>query len=392
MVKLSAKQKEFQEMALIGHNIFLTGKAGTGKTFIVKDTVKKLKAKNKIVVCIAPTGVAANNLGGQTIHSMFSIRPFGVSDYESCNFIKTEKKRLFRRIDCILIDEISMLRPDVLDAINWTLLKNGCGGLETKQVIFVGDLKQLPSPLDDNTRSILFRKYDGEEFYYAKCYENINPIDIELDEVLRQTNEEFVTHLNVIREGQKSTQYFKKFINSEPKGIILAPHNTTVDKYNQMGYNSVKGQEYIFHAKVEGNVKADEFNLPSVIKVKDGCKIMYLANSKNNDLVNGTLGIFIAKNNKYFIRVGDVDHAIEKIEFSKIEYVINDDQTDLELREIGSIEQYPFKLAYALSIHKSQGLTFEEVTVDLTLPCFAKGQMYVAFSRVTSPDGLRIII
>lgn len=387
---LSKNQQTFLEHVLKKDNIFLTGKAGTGKTFIVKKAISELKAKRKNIIAIAPTGVAANNLGGATIHSTFSLNPYGVQNYKSTNFLKSEKRRMLQKVDVIFIDEISMLRPDILDALHWTLIKNGCGGLDTKQIIFVGDLKQLPSPIDDNLRSVLFRDYDGEEFFNAKIYTKLNIVNIELDEVLRQSNEEFINNLNIIRDGGKS-EYFRKFVGTELKGIVLAPHNTTVDRYNKDGLEIIEHEELTFIAKITGNVKADEFNLQSVIKVKNTAKIMYLANSKENPLVNGTLGIFITHKGCHYIRVGDIDYALKEMEFTKKEYVLDEETNQLELKEIGKIEQYPIRLAYALSIHKSQGLTFEEVTVDLSRPCFAKGQMYVALSRVTGPDGLRII-
>jgi len=387
---LSNKQADFLNAALSGENIFLTGKAGTGKTFIVKRAIDEMKAKGKKVAAIAPTGVAANNVGGQTIHSMFSLNPFGVMTFEACNFLKGEKRRLMEAIDVLFIDEISMLRPDILDGINWTLLKNGCQGLHTKQVIFIGDLKQLPSPINDNTRSVLYQTYDGEEFFHAKVYQKLNVTNIELDEVLRQSNPEFIEALNIIRDGGKA-EYFRKFVGTEPKGVILAPHNSTVQKYNKIGIDALQGELFEFTAKITGNLKADDFNLETVVKVKNGCKIMYLANSGNGELVNGTIGTFVSHQDCHYIRVGNVDYALNPMEFTKKEYVLNDKKDALELQTIGTIEQYPIKLAYALSIHKSQGLTFEEVTVDLVRPCFQKGQMYVALSRVTSPEGLRII-
>lgn len=389
-MKLSLNQQKFKDHVLKGDNVFLTGKAGTGKTFIVKNVIQELKKSKKNVIAIAPTGVAANNLGGATIHSTFSLQPFGVHSFQTANFFKTEKRRMMDKVDCIFIDEVSMLRPDILDALHWALLKNGCKGLDSKQIIFVGDLKQLPSPIDDNLRSVLYRDYDGEEFFEAKIYPKLNIVNIELDEVLRQSNEEFINNLNIIRDGGKS-EYFRKFVGTDINGIVLAPHNTTVDKYNKDGLNKIEHKEHIFDAKITGNVKADEFNLPSRICVKNTAKIMYLANSKENPLVNGTLGIFIEHNGCYFIRVNEIDYALKPMEFTKKEYVLNKEKNEIELQEIGKIEQYPIRLAYALSIHKSQGLTFDEVTVDLSRPCFVKGQMYVALSRVTGPDGLRII-
>jgi ATP-dependent exoDNAse (exonuclease V) alpha subunit len=390
--KLSTKQQTFLDHVINGENIFLTGKAGTGKSHIVNVAIDLLKRKGKNVVAIAPTGIAATNVNGQTIHSMFSLRPFGVLGFSDCNFIKSEKRRMLQAIDTIFIDEISMLRPDILDAMHWTLIKNGCKGLSAMQIIFIGDLKQLPAVLNDNTRSILYQSYYGEEFFHACIYEDLKPVTIELDEVLRQTDTEFITHLNLIREGTKSP-YFKKFVSKEIKeGIILAPHNSTVSKYNHDGLAKLTGEEYVFTANVSGNAKADEFNIDNIIKVKHGAKIMYLANSKNNNLINGTLGTFIVHSDQYFISVGGVEYALAPVEFSKYEYVLSDDKKSLELKKLGSIEQYPIRLAYALSIHKSQGLTFDKVNIDLSLPCFSKGQLYVALSRVRTPDGLTILV
>lgn len=293
---------------------------------------------------------------------------------------------MLNAVDVIFIDEVSMLRPDILDAMNWTLLKNGCEGLSHKQVVFVGDMFQLPSVIKPNERSVLYRTYDGDKFFDSKIYPKLNVVNIELTEVLRQSNEEFIQNLNIVRKGGKS-EYFRKFVGTEPKGIILAPHNSTVEKYNREGLALNPNPEMKFIARVEGNIKAEDFNLQSEIVVKNGCKIMFLAN--NGDLVNGSLGIFTSFQDCHFIRVGNVDYAMNQMEFTKKEYVLEGD--DLVLRELGKILQYPFRLAFALSIHKSQGLTFDEVTVDLTRPCFEKGQMYVALSRVTGPDGLRII-
>lgn len=388
---LTAKQHDFLNLALDGKNVFLTGKAGTGKSYIIRTAIRALKDLGKKVVAIAPTGIAANNIDGQTIHSMFKIPPFGVQDFESCNYIKSGSREVLKQASTFIIDEVSMLRPDLLDAMHWTLKKNGLPGLDRKQIIFVGDLKQLPSVLTDNERSVLYKTYDGDLFTHAKILKKVKMETVELDEVMRQQNEEFIQHLNIIREGGRS-EYFKQFVSNETGGIILAPHNATVTAYNNAGLKALKGDVITFTAEITGTAKPQDFHLEQEVNVKNGCKIMYLINSRDNPLRNGTLGIFVSHSGCHYIRVGSVDYALEPAIITKKQYVYDSISDELVLKEVGSIVQYPIKLAYALSIHKAQGLTFDEVTLDLRRPCFQKGQMYVALSRVKSPEGLKIII
>lgn len=389
-MEFTAKQDEFLTAVRDGKNIFLTGKAGTGKSFIVKEAIDMLKDLGRKVIAVAPTCIAANNIDGATIHSTFAIRPFGVISFEECNFMKPGSRDVLKKANTVVIDEVSMLRPDTLDAMHWTLMKNGLPGLDKKQVIFVGDMKQLPPILEDNTRAVLYRTYDGERFTDADVYARLEVVTIELDEVLRQSNPEFIEALNVIREGGKHP-YFKQFVSREPRGVILAPFNATVQAYNEEGLAAQAGDMLTFQAEITGNAKPQDFTLEELIRVKHGCKIMYLVNSELNPLRNGTIGTFIVKEGNYFIRVGMTDWKLETTIVTKKQYVYNKKEDSLKLQEIGSITQFPFKPAYALSIHKSQGLTFDEVTIDLRRPCFQKEQMYVALSRVRGPEGLRII-
>lgn len=307
--KLSEKQSEFLEKGISGENLFLNGKAGTGKSFVTKELIRILTKNGRNVAALAPTGIAANNIGGATIHSTFSVPPFGICTYDDCNFVKPTKRKMLDSIDTILIDEVSMLRPDILDAINWTLIKNGCRSLSQLQLILVGDMAQLGIVADDNMVSVMLKTYKGVSFEFSNIYKKINITKIELNEVLRQSDVEFIENLNIIREGKKA-EYFRRFVKEKAEGIVLAPHNATVEKYNFNGLNSLEGDIFTFTASIDGNLKAVDFNLDPVIKVKDGSKIMYLANSKNNPLVNGTLGVFIANDNGFFIEVKGEHYAL----------------------------------------------------------------------------------
>lgn len=389
-IQLTKGQQDFIDAVIAGENIFLTGNAGTGKSHAVRRAIDVLISMGKRVIAAAPTGVAANNIEGETIHSLFGINPYGIMEYESCNFLKGDRRQVLRRAEAVVFDEVSMIRPDILDAVHWTLIKNSLPGLEKRQLIFVGDMAQLPPILDDNERTVLYRTYDGETIEYARIWRKLNVRTIELDEIVRQSDPDFIRALNIVRGGGRDP-YFKQFVHTHPNGIILAPHNSTVQAYNRNGLANQQGEEFVFTADISNEAKPQDFNLEQEVRVKNGCKIMYLVNSKNNPLRNGTLGIFTSHAGCHYIRVNNIDYALDRVTLAKKKYVYNSTDDVIELKEVGSITQYPIKLAYALTIHKAQGLTFDEVTIDLRQPCFQKGQMYVALSRVTGPAGLRII-
>lgn len=389
-MNLTNDQQSFVDHVMNGDNIFLTGKAGSGKSAASNHVDGLLTEKGMRVVKLAPTGIAANNIGGQTIHSFFKIPPYGVLDSDACNYVKSYTRRVWDAADIFLVDEVSMLRPDVFDAMHWALRKNGCRGLHDRQVILVGDLKQLPPVLDTNTKTVMYQKYTGENFLASKTFPQLKAKTVELNEIMRQSDIEFIEALNLVRDGLKAP-YFRRFFTREPGGVILAPYNRQVAMYNNAGLQSQEGKLYTFDAVIEGKAKVNDFPLEATIQVKHGCKIMYLVNKPDSELRNGTLGTFIVKDDNYFIEVGGLQYPLERVVLRQKEYVYNEDSDDLELQEVGSIDQYPFKLAYALSIHKAQGLTFDDATIDLTEQCFAQGQLYVALSRVRTPAGLRII-
>lgn len=400
-MNLTSKQSEFLEAVKSGKNIFLSGMAGTGKSTVTKLAFDLVRELGLSFIAVAPTGIAASNIDGTTIHSQFGIAPFGVATFETANFLKQMKRDVLARAQVIFIDEISMVRADLLDAMHWACRKNHVPGLDSKQIIFIGDMGQLKPVVTDATRAVMLSTYRGVEFYHAKIYSKLSPITIELDEVVRQNDRDFVDALNIVRGGGKSP-YFKQFVSPAASGVILAPHNATVQEYNERGLAAQDGELMVFDAILEGEMKYTDTTLEPQIRVKPGCKIMYLINSRDTPLRNGTLGEFVTEWDEseefgdliqnYFIRVGSINYPLRPYQAVKKEYVYNKDLDTLDLREIGSIEQYPFKLAYALSIHKSQGLTLDDVSVDLRRPCFEDGQLYVALSRVRTPEGLKIIV
>lgn len=395
-------------------NVFLTGKAGTGKTTFLNNFVKKTR-KNHII--IAPTGIAAINAGGTTIHSMFGLplRPFVPTvdriDTNLANNIvdllphfkyRKEKLKLLREVEIIIIDEVSMLRADVLDMMDFALRSarrnhQKFGGV---QILFIGDLFQLPPVLREDTEYILQKYYNSPFFFDAKVLDNTELITIELTEVFRQKDKDFLELLNAIREGNKNLVDFDKlnqryFPDFEPNDnetfVHLCSHNRIADNINQKKINELKTPSFSYEAFIYGDFKENLYPNEKILELKVGAQVMFIRNdtSPEKKYYNGKLAEIsrLTKDSVFAVLEGSgKEIEIKKETWEHKKYSIGEDK---KIREevIGSFEQYPIRLAWAVTIHKSQGLTFDKLIIDAG-QSFTSGQVYVALSRCRTLEGI----
>lgn len=390
-------------------SLFLTGKAGTGKSTLLRYLVNDLSKK---YVILAPTGIAALNVGGQTIHSFFQFepRPYLPNDPD-VKALTSEKKALFEKIDLIVIDEVSMVRADLLTAIDLSLRLN-TGSKEPfggKQMLFIGDLFQLPPVVDSKNVEeveIIGQNYKTPFFFSAKSFEvpNFKYHTVELEKIYRQQDDKFIELLNNVRIKkiqQTDLDYLNKRYteNFIPKpdsfSIILATTNATVNLTNQERINAVDTELYEFIAETTGsfNAKDSKAKLPTdkFLKLKVGAQVMMIKNDGDKRWVNGSIGkIATIDKDGISIKIKNSEniHTIERVIWEDCEYVWNRKEHKIEKKIIGTFTQYPLKLAWAVTIHKSQGQTFEDVVVDLGTGAFAAGQTYVALSRCTTFEGI----
>lgn len=390
-MELTNGQKEFLKEVEKGSNIFLTGKAGTGKSFVInliKDRVQKLGS----------TGVSALNIGGITLHSYFwiPVKAGKPTKFTDCYYYSSKKiDQLNNSPKIILIDEASMIRADVLESVENTLKKNNrkigdFKSLKSKQVIFVGDMKQLPPVVTSTEESnYLEDVFGGYSFKNSNIYKELNVKTIELTEIVRQSDEDFIFALNELREGRKC-DYWQDRVNTEyNEGIVIAPKRSTVNNHNKKELSKLDTNEVTFKNNEEGTFTLKDFNLPKEVTLKHGCRVMYKHNSTEYPLVNGTLGTFIIKDGEPFIILDSgVEYPIIRQSFEDREYFSSSD-----FIVNGRVDFFPVEVAYAITIHKSQGLTFDKVNVDLSQGYFGGMRMlYVAFSRCRTPEGLNIIM
>lgn len=391
-----------------GENIFLTGKAGTGKTTFLKYLNEN---STKAILVTAPTGVAAINAGGVTLHSLFQLplHPFLPTSNNRKELLarvrySKQKQDLFRKIEVLVIDEISMVRCDMLDAID-CILKSvrrthhlPFGGV---QVLYIGDLHQLPPVVQNQEWNILCEYYSSPFFFDSLAVKEQAPLLIELNKIYRQKEEAFVSLLNKVRNNDMGPADFEelhhRFIPGFAPGpdenyITLTSHNNQADLINQQQLYKLTTPAFRYNAIIEGSFPDNLFPAEGELTLKEGAQVMFL----KNDLVqkryfNGKIGV-VRSLNKEKISVDcdgsiiDVQHEI----WENTRYSLNRADGKLEQEKLGSFKQYPLRLAWAITIHKSQGLTFEKVMIDAA-SAFSSGQVYVALSRCTSLEGIVLL-
>ena len=386
-------------------NLFITGKAGTGKTtFLHKIKNESLKR----MVIVAPTGVAAINAKGVTIHSFFQM-PFGpilpnqiTNTKQQRKFSKT-KIDIIKSLDLVIIDEISMVRADLLDGIDQVLrrYKNRNKVFGGAQILMIGDLQQLAPVVKPNEWSLLRNHYETVYFFSAKAYQEANVVSIELKHIYRQKNEDFITILNEIRNDNLSItsekilnrQYNPDFSPSKEEGYItLTTHNRRANIINESELNKLKNSTYYFEASITGKFNENSYPNDEQLALKIGAQVMFIKNDSSPEkrYFNGKIGIItdITKDTVTVKCTNDDEEIVTEYEmWDNVNYTINEDTKEIKEDIIGSFKQMPLRLAWAITIHKSQGLTFEKAIIDAEAS-FAHGQTYVALSRCTSLEGL----
>ena len=392
-------------------SIFLTGKAGTGKTTFLNEFVKKTKKKH---IVVAPTGIAAINAGGVTIHSMFGLplRTFipttdridshlgnNIADLMQHFKYRKDKLKLLREIEIIIIDEVSMLRADVLDMMDFSLRfvrrnQQKFGGV---QMLFIGDLYQLPPVVRDE--HFLGQYYKSPFFFESYALKEMPLITLELTTVYRQTDEKFLDILNDIRDGAVgdidfetlNERYIPDFEPKDEAYVYLTSHNRMADEINQKKIAELKGKAYHYHADIIGNFNENQYPNEELLQLKVGAQVMFIRNDASSDkrYFNGKLAEVMRLDQKEVTVLIDGDdevYTLKKETWEQKKYGL-DAEKNITEDVLGSFQQYPIRLAWAVTIHKSQGLTFDRLIIDAG-KSFASGQVYVALSRCRTLEGI----
>jgi len=378
-------------------HFYITGKAGSGKSTLLA-YFRSVTQKNTAV--LAPTGVAAIRVKGQTIHSFFGFPPKVI---QTRHIKKVRQVELLQNLETLIIDEISMVRADVFDAIDYSLrvhrkkLTQPFGGV---QVIVFGDLFQLPPVVNMDESSLLERIYpNGQFFFHSNIFQDAQFKTLELQSIYRQTDDHFIYLLNAVRDGSithsqidnLNDSLVENFEMDEGK-IILTTTNARASGINQNYLKQLSSDEFSYRAQATGQFYKELFPTDEVLKLKKGAQGIMIKNDPEKRWVNGSIGtIHDIAEKKIKVKINHKIYEIKKEKWDRIQYSYDDDQQEVLENVTGSFKQYPMRLAWAITIHKSQGQTFEKVIIDMSQGSFAPGQLYVALSRCISLEGIELL-